>query len=136
MIFECSIFQNTVEDMILFRCFSDDEILGFYRLVREMLEGKDYRIVYLKTNNVRDNLDIIRKERTDDQGNELWFPLMMHYFNDSPYAIMHGVEGEDALMDHFKHRQALELRICQEVFPEKSTILLPKGYTDEDLAGL
>ena len=133
MIFECSIFQNTVEDMILFRCFSDDEILGFYRLVREVLEGKAYRIVYLKAEDFKGNLDVIRKERSDDQGNELWFPLMMYYFNDSPYARMHGVEGEDALMDHFKHRQALELRICQEIFPDKSTILVSKRYTDEDM---
>ena len=32
MIFECSLFQNIVEDMILFRCASDDEIMEFYHL--------------------------------------------------------------------------------------------------------
>ena len=45
MIFECSIFQNTVEDMILFRQMSDEEIIAFYRLVREGLNEKKYRII-------------------------------------------------------------------------------------------
>ena len=39
MIFECSLFQNTIEDMILFRCFTDEDILAFYRQVREALNG-------------------------------------------------------------------------------------------------
>ena len=86
MIFECSLLQNTVEDMILFRCFSDEEIIGFYRHVRKALEGKDYRIVYLNAEDISGNLAVIRKERSDENGNELWFPLMLQYFNDSPYA--------------------------------------------------
>ena len=136
MIFECSLFQNTVEDMILYRCASDEEIIGLYRLVREALEGKEYRIVYLKAENVRANLDVIRKERSDEQGSELWFPVMLRFFDESPYAKANGVGGEEALIAHFEQRQELELRICREVFPDRSTILLSKGYTDEAIAGL
>lgn len=33
-IFECSLLQNAVEDMILFREMSDDAILSFYKEVR------------------------------------------------------------------------------------------------------
>ena len=43
IIFECSLFQNTIEDMILFRCFTDEDILAFYQQVREALDGKDFR---------------------------------------------------------------------------------------------
>ena len=136
MIFECSLLQNTVEDMILFRCFSDEEIIGFYRHVRKALEGKDYRIVYLNAEDISGNLAVIRKERSDENGNELWFPLMLQYFNDSPYAKKKGLEGEEALIRHFIHRRDLELRICKEIFPDKSVILTSKAYTDEDIAGL
>ena len=87
LIFECSLFQNIIEDMILFRNKSDDEILDFYKQVRESLEGKDYHIVYLKAEDIRGNLEVIRKERSDDQGNELWFPLMMGFFNECPLTI-------------------------------------------------
>ena len=134
MIFECSLFQNTIEDMILFRCFTDEDILAFYRQVREALDVKDYRILYLKADDLRGNLDVIRKERSDDQGNELWFPLMSHYFDECPYAKAHGLSGTEDLIRHFEHRQQLELRICEEIFPDKCTVIPSKSYSDEDIS--
>ena len=130
MIFECSLFQNTVEDMILFRQASDEEIIDFYRLVREALEGKEYRIIYLKANDIKANLDIIRRERSDESGNELWYPMMLGYFIDCPYSKARSLQGDDDLINHFRHRQDLELRICEEIFPERSIIFKSKNYTD------
>ena len=132
-IFECSLFQNTVEDMILFREASDEKILDFYREIRKVLEGKEYHIFYIKAEDLAGNLSVIRKERSDDKGNEMWFPLMIGYFNDSPYAKSKGLSGEQALLDHFKHRQELELRILQEVFEGKYTLLTSKEYSDDQL---
>lgn len=40
----------------------------------------------LQSDDISSNIDIIRKERSDDKGNEMWFPLMMGYFDNSPYA--------------------------------------------------
>ena len=133
MIFECSLFQNIVEDMILFKCATDEEILEFYKSVREALEGKDYHIIYLKAEDVRGNLDVIRKERSDDKGNELWFPLMMRYFEECPYSKEKGLSGEEDLVKHFIHRQELELRIIEKVFSDRCTVIASKNYTDEDI---
>lgn len=133
LIFECSLFQNIVEDMILFRCASDDEIIAFYRQIHAALEEKKYRILYLKTEDIQSSIDSIRKERSDELGNELWFPAMLGYFNESPYAKANGLTGEAALINHFTHRQHLELRICKEVFKGKYTVLPSKDYTDKDL---
>ena len=132
-IFECSIFQNIVEDMILFRVATDEEIVGFYKDVRKALDGKAYRIMYLKAEDIAGNLAVIRKERSDENGKELWFPLMIGFFDNCPYSKAKGTSGEADLIAHFAHRQALELRILEEVFPDKSTILCSKGYTDEEL---
>ena len=114
--------------MILFRNMSDEEILSFYRKIREALSGKEFRILYLKAEDLRGNLQVIRKDRSDENGVEMWFPLMMGFFNDSPYAKARGVSGEEALIAHFAHRQELELRICEVLFPEKTMILPSKGY--------
>ncbi len=133
MIFECSLFQNTVEDMILFRNASDEGIIAFYRKVREALEGKEYCIVLLQAEDVRDNLAVIRKERSDEQGNELWFPMMMQYFNECPYAKARGLEGEEALIRHFIHRQELEMRLCKEVFADRYRVLKSKKYGEKDI---
>ncbi|MBO4367386.1 MAG: hypothetical protein J5859_01620 [Clostridia bacterium] len=136
MIFECSLFQNIVEDMILFRCRPDDEIIGFYKEIRKALYGRDYRIVYLKAGDIKGNLDIIRKERSDDKGNEIWFPMMLGFFDSSPYAQAKGIQGEEALIDHFRHRQELEIRICEEVFAGRYTVIPSKGYSDGEPAGI
>ncbi|SHI79814.1 P-loop NTPase family protein [Pseudobutyrivibrio xylanivorans] len=127
-IFECSIFQNIIEDMILFQKCSDEEIVDFYKQIKEVLADKPYEIVYLQADDIKSNIDIIRKERSDDQGNEMWFPLMLGYFDNSPYALEKGVKGTEALLEHFKHRQELELRICEELFPERNIVLRSKNY--------
>ena len=133
MIFECSLFQNIVEDMILFRQATDEEIMSFYRLIREALNGKEYRIVYLKAKDIRSNLETIRKERSEEQGNELWFPMIIRFFNDCPYAKTRNLKGEEDLISHFVHRQDLELRICKEIFLEKSVIIESKNYREKDI---
>ena len=128
-IFECSLFQNIVEDMILFQNASDEEIIRFYQEIQEALQGREYHILYLKSEDVEGNIAAIRKERSDDQGNELWFPMMCRFFDESPFAKAHGVSGEKDLMTHFRHRQELELRLCREVFPGYFTVLQSKNYS-------
>ena len=127
-IFECSIFQNIIEDMTLFQTATDEEIMDFYREIRKIFEGKDFKIIYLKTDDIKANIEVIRKERSDDEGNELWFPLMLGFFNDSPYAKKYGVSGEEEMYKHFAHRQDLELRILREIFDGHYTVLESKNY--------
>ncbi len=132
-IFECSLFQNIVEDMILFQNASDQDIIDFYKEVRKKLSDKDYQIIYLLTEDIPSSINTIRKERSDEQGNELWFPLMLGFFDESPYAKKNGLSGEEAMFLHFKHRQELELTICKEIFPDRYSVLKSKDYKDEDI---
>ena len=132
-IFECSLLQNLVEEMILYCVMTDDEILAFYRSVYDVLRGKDCRILYLKTEDIPRSIGHIRKERTDAQGNEIWFHMLLEYFHASPYAKANSVSGPDALLLHFQHRQSLELRICREIFGENALVLPSKRF---DRSGL
>ncbi len=126
MIFECSLLQNTVEDMILFRQASDGEILRFYAEVREALAGKEYRVLYLETEDIGASIDAVRRERVDERGEERWFSLVCEYFDASPWARANGVTGFEGFVAHLRHRQALELRILREIFPEKAILLKSK----------
>ncbi len=134
MVFECALFQNIIEDMILYRDASDGEIMEFYKGLREILGDRDFHILYLETEDISESIGVIRKERSDEKGNEMWFPLMTEYFDNSPYAVKRGISGEQELIGHFAHRQELELRICRELFRDKVTVLRSKNYTDEDLS--
>ena len=117
----------------MFQNASDAEIIAFYREIKNVLGRRDYHIAYLLSEDIRSNIDVIRKERSDDQGRELWFPLMLGYFNESPYAKQNGLAGEEDMLKHFFHRQEIELAICKEVFPGKYTLLRSKGYKDTDI---
>lgn len=134
-IMECSLFQNIVEDMILFRDVSDREILDFYGKLGRVLADKKFHICYLRTDDIPANIAAIREERSDGQGKELWFPLMSAYFDESPYAARRGLSGEKGLFEHLAHRQELELRICREIFPERYTVLPSKLYRIESVLG-
>ncbi len=133
MVFECSLFQNIIEDMILYRNATDSEILDFYKELSSIIRNKNIHIFYLKTENIAESIGVIRKDRSDENGNEMWFPLMIRFFDESPYAKIRGVSGEDELYKHFLHRQELELRICRELFADMVTVLRSKAYSDNEL---
>lgn len=135
-IFECSILQNIIENQMLYLMMTDEEILDFYRRLEKVLAGKAYRIIYLDVEDIRGGIDVIRKERTDDNGNEMWFPLMLWYLEESPYGKEHMLMGLEGLIAHLERRKDLELRIIGEIFKEKSVVVKAKKYTVEDVAAL
>ena len=135
-IFECSIFQNIVENQMLYLMMTDAEILEFYRNLKDILAGKTYRIIYLDVENIAEGIDIIRKERSDEEGRELWFPMMLQYLETSPFGKANALSGPEGLLEHLKRRRELEHRILEEVFREQSIVFPAKKYTREDIAAL
>lgn len=127
-IFECSLLQNAVEDMILFRDMSDDSIFDFYKEVRSALSGKEYEIYYIESPDIEDNLNTVRKERVDKDGNEIWFNMLMDFFVNSPYAKKRFLNKYEDLIMHLQHRQQLELRICRELFKNNVKIIKSKSF--------
>ena len=122
-IFECSLFQNIIENMILFFEMSDDSIVSFYKKLKTTLLGKEYEIIYLDVDNIRKTEEVIKKERSDEKGVELWFPLMLSYLEKSPYGVNHDLKGMDGLVEHLTHRVKLEKRILSEVFTDHYRIV-------------
>ena len=136
-IFECSIFQNIVENQILFYEMNDEEIVDFFLRLKAVLAGRDFRILYLEADDIAGSLQIIRKERVDANGVEMWFPLMVGFLEESPHGARHGLKGFEGLVKHMEHRLAVEKRILREVFPEQAVILASKNYDlDAVLAGM
>lgn len=127
-IFECSVFQNIIENQILYLMMTDDEILSFYKKLESVLADKPYKIIYLDMEDIPQGIDIIRKERSDDQGNELWFPMMVRYLEESPYGKEHSLTGLDGLLKHLEKRRALEHRIINEVFKDRTIVVKSKSY--------
>jgi hypothetical protein len=119
--------------MMLFYETKDDEIVDFYRKIYEILKEKNFRMYYLDSEQIRENVLQIRKERCDEQGNEMWYPLMLGYLKESPYGKKHGYKDMEDMIAHFERRRRLELRIIREVIGEDCKILQAKKYEQAQL---
>ncbi len=132
-LFECSFFQNIVEDMILYYQMEDEEIIEFYKRLFETADMENFRLLYLYSEDIEENIRIIKKERSDNQGNEMWYPLMLNYLIHSPYGKTHNYSNFDDMIAHFNHRQELEIRMIEEVFKDKTVVLPAKKWKDESV---
>ncbi len=135
-IFECSVFQNIIENQILYLMMEDEDILSFYRKLKNILKDRPCRIIYLDVDDIFGAIDVIRKERSDDEGNEMWFPLMLKYLEGSPYGKKYALTGLDGLLKHLAHRRALEHRIIDEIFKDNTVIVRSKKDTLDDVMKL
>ena len=68
-----------MEDLILFHQLSDNEIMKFYTELYDTIDKKQFLLLYLYSDSLEENIRIIKKERSDDLGNELWYPAMLEH---------------------------------------------------------
>lgn len=132
-LFECSFLQNIVEEFILFHQLNDDEIIAFYHRLYNSVEKESFLLLYLFSDNIEESTRIIRRERSDAQGNELWYPMMLNYLIHSPYGREHGYKGFQDLIFHLRHRQRVELRIINEVLHEHAMIIPAKQWNIREI---
>ena len=130
---ECSFMQNLVEDLILYQQYSDEEIIALYHRLYKKVDKSKFLLLYLYDEDIATQIGKIRKERCDGSGQEMWYPLMLEYLKQSPYGKKNGFDGFDDMIAHFKHRQAVELRIIEEVVKENAWILPAKKYDLEQI---
>lgn len=127
-LFECSFFQNIIENLMLYYMLSDDEIIAFYRKLYDCIDKDHFLLLYLQCSDLPEAIRVIRKERCDGEGNQIWFRLMMDYLTSSPYGKEHSFRSFDDLIAHFTRRQHLELRIATEVIGERAILLPSKAW--------
>ena len=70
-LFECAFFQNIMEDLILFHGLNDEEIVDFYRELFDLVDKENFRLFYLYSENIEEILRVVKKERSDNEGNEM-----------------------------------------------------------------
>jgi len=132
-LFECSFFQNSIESMMLFYQKSEQEILDFYKEAYEILQPKGFLMLYLKSGTIREIILQIKRERTDEKGVELWYPLMLSYLKESPYGKEHDYQGLDDMISHFERRCEIEARIVDDVLGKDCMVIPAKGYELEQV---
>ncbi len=127
-IFECSFFQYSITTMILFYEMEVAEIVEFYKEIFEVLCAKDFKLIYLKANDILEVINNIRKNRVDNFGNGLWFDPMVRYIENSPYGIKSDVQGLDILIEFLEKRVEIELKVIYEVIGSKALVIEDRNY--------
>lgn len=127
-IFECSLFQNAVECMMLYYEMNDESIMEFYRDLYYIIRDKNPVLIYLEAMDVKEGILQIKRERSGPDGREVWFPLVMNYLRTSPYGRRHGCGSFDDLIAHLERRKRLELRIIQEIMESFALQVHAKNY--------
>lgn len=131
-IFECSFFQNIMEELLLYYLMSEQEILDFYKDLFALVEEKEFCMLYLYSDDIeRDVLQI--KEERSDAGVEMWYPLMLNYLKETPYGKEHPFEGISDMVAHFIRRRKMEQKVIDTVLKEKAIIVPAKQYDIEEL---
>ena len=130
---ECSFFQNIIEDLLLFHQLDDDEIVEFYQELYSGIHQENFLLLYLYSDQLEESIKQIKKERCDNQGNELWYSMMLEYLIHSPYGKQHGFRQWGDMIAHFMHRQSLELRIIHEVIGDHAVVFPAKKWKIEDI---
>lgn len=110
-IYECALLQNILEELMLFACSSDSDILAFYQKLFSCLDPDRIRIIRLLPADPAQTVDAIRRERIDGEGKEVWYTMMLGYLCRSPYGKAHAYQNFDDVIDHFRRRITLEDQI-------------------------
>lgn len=134
-VFECSFFQNIIEELMLFAEYDDLQILDFYsKFITNILD--DFLVIRLISTDIENSIKQIKEERINEQGEEIWYHLMMHYLNQSPYGKSHNYKNFDDMLKHFHRRISIEKRISNELLHKRCIDVESKNYHIEDIIDL
>lgn len=112
-LFECSFFQNIIEELMLYTMDSDDAIVDFYKDLISRIELSGFRLIRIVSPDIKHCIEAIKRERVNENGEEIWFQLMMTYLASSPYGKKHSISSFEDMVNHFKRRIALEDEIMK-----------------------
>ncbi|MDF2905419.1 MAG: hypothetical protein K0R34_740 [Herbinix sp.] len=134
-VFECAFFQNIIEELMLYGEYNDTQILDFYSNLIDNISD-EFLVIRLLSSDIEKSINQIKKERINEQGEEVWYHLMMNYLNQSPYGKTHRFNNFDDMLDHFRRRISLEKRISKELLHNRCIDIESKNYHLEDMIHL
>lgn len=132
-LFECSFFQNIVEELMLYQLLSEEEILIFYRELFERIDQENFLMLYLYSEEIEVNTEQAKRERVDENGREIWFELMLQYLNESPYGRLHPFCTVSDVAAHFRRRLEIEQMLIRELLREQCIVIPAKQYDMNEL---
>lgn len=111
-IFECSLLQNAINELLLFRCAEEEAITEYINKLLKAVQTLNPVILYLDVE-AEDAIERAAKERVDSDGTRVWENRVAEYIENSPYGKRKGLRGTGGMLQYFRERKQLELRILE-----------------------
>lgn len=109
-VFESSLFENVIDELLLYSDYSDEDIVEFYEELVKNFNFK-YFIYYIEPDDIKSS--IIEKY------NEEIIEVMIRYFKTTKYGKDYNVNSLDDLVKYFEKRIDIEKIILSRVFPKR-----------------
>jgi len=117
-IFECSLLQNSVNELLLFRCADEDALSRYIGKLISCVENLKPVLIYLNVD-TKSAIKRATMERVDIDGNRVWESRITEYVTKSPYGIKSGLIGVEGMYKYFEIRKQIELNIIEKLKIEK-----------------
>jgi hypothetical protein len=115
-IFECVFLQNHINELILKYNLNLEEIISYFQDLIKALGNIDINLFYLKQVDIDYTLNqTIEARRSTKPEYKDWIDNVIEYFESTRYAKELGYTSIDGALRYFKDRQAIELKILNNL---------------------
>lgn len=121
-LFECSILQNIVDELLLFSDFEEEEIIDFYEELVKNFKF-EYFVYYFEPDNVKSVIEKIANERVNESGEKIWLNSVIQYMKNTKYGKKNNFSTSDDLVKYYEKRIKLEKKILKKAFGKRYQIL-------------
>lgn len=110
-IFECTLLQNHINELLLFHNQTDQEITLHILHLIELVKDLNPVLIYLNPTNIAATTKAASKERSSSSGVPEWEHRVCDWLEHSPYGKLHSLTGYPGLLTYLKTRKDLEEHI-------------------------
>ncbi|PKK94804.1 MAG: hypothetical protein CVV60_04555 [Tenericutes bacterium HGW-Tenericutes-5] len=131
-VFECIFLQNHINELLLKYDLSIDDIVEYYERFQEVLKGNKVQVIYIKQLDIENTLKRITEERrTNDKTlYKDWIDHVIEYVESSTFGKTKNYYGYQGTLEYFKDRQAIELKVLDQLKINKTVINLENDYQE------
>lgn len=116
-VLECCFLQNPFTFLLAKHNVSAEVIFTHIEKIAIKIANLDPVILYFEQDNIKESLDRVRKERSEE-----WFEFLTWYYTGQKYGQSQGLAGAPGVLHFLEERKRLEKR-CLEQLESKSIIL-------------
>lgn len=132
-IFECVMIQNHINELILKYHLSEDEIVLYFQSLIEPLIPLKPLLFFIEQKDVKGAIKHVANERKTDDPTKFkdWIDLVIQYIEETPYASKLGYTGYEGIIQYFKDRQEISLRLLEKI--PVASVILSLDHNHEEL---